>query len=302
MGRPPFPHGGGRPPPPQGFLPQHFQGHPQRHQSLIEANNSGAQPPQPHQGHHARSSNFNQQPIHKVWIFKWKFHKAIFQWIIFKLQQHPTHLYTQQQRAAVAEQYNKLHGYGGQVLPAARQPQSFTAAPITRQANAGWMPPPEFQRSQQGPVSNSRPNSVSNLNHNASPAPNSGYERPRSASEQQAAAAAAAVAAGAGNPNKVVVMDIFCKNCRQEANFMCSACKSVHYCSLECQVCKILKFSSGAFRKSLQAYKRSARRSEILTNFSSFFFRKIIGFTIQNFAIQKLQHFNKENKYSEFYL
>ena len=27
-----------------------------------------------------------------------------------------------------------------------------------------------------------------------------------------------------------------CKNCRKEANFMCSACKSVHYCSLDCQV------------------------------------------------------------------
>ena len=156
----------------------------------------------------------------------------------------------------MAEQYNKLHGYGGQVLPAARQPQSFTAAPITRQANLGWMPPPEIQRSQQANLgTGSRPNSVSN-HHNASPAPNSGYERPRSASEQQAAAAAG------GNPNKTVVMDIFCKNCRQEANFMCSACKSVHYCSLECQVRKFSQLSSGAAKTSLRPYNRSAQRSE----------------------------------------
>ena len=64
MGRP-FPHG--RPPGPQGFLPHHFQGHPPRHQNLIEANNAGSSAqPQPHQGgHHSARSNFNQQQIHK---------------------------------------------------------------------------------------------------------------------------------------------------------------------------------------------------------------------------------------------
>ena len=149
----------------------------------------------------------------------------------------------------MAEQYNKLHGYGGQVPPAVRQPLSYAPAPITRQPNTSWMPQPaEYQRVNAAPAPQtlSRPNSVST--HHSAAATNSGSpvaargyaERPRSAIEHQAsagsAAAVAVAAAAANSQNKVVVMDIFCKNCRQEANFMCSACKSVHYCSLECQV------------------------------------------------------------------
>ena len=147
----------------------------------------------------------------------------------------------------MAEQYNKLHGYGGQVPPAVRQPLSYAPAPITRQPNTSWLPQPaEYQRPAAAPQTVSRPNSVSNhhsaaATNSGSPVASRGYERPRSAIEHQASAsgttASAAVAAAAANSqNKVVVMDIFCKNCRQEANFMCSACKSVHYCSLECQV------------------------------------------------------------------
>lgn len=175
--------------------------------------------------------------------------------IFFPLQSqggHPTHLYTQQQRAAVAEQYNKLHGYGGQVPPAVRQPLSYAPAPITRQPNTSWIPPHEYQRGVPPtvpPPNISRPSSVTN-HHSASssgsPVTSRGYaERPRSAIEHQAAStgtatvAAAAAAAAANSQNKVVVMDIFCKNCRQEANFMCSACKGVHYCSLECQVLNV---------------------------------------------------------------
>ena len=37
-------------------------------------------------------------------------------------------------------------------------------------------------------------------------------------------------------------VDVLCKNCRKEANFMCSACKSVHYCSIDCQVNNKLKY------------------------------------------------------------
>ena len=39
------------------------------------------------------------------------------------------------------------------------------------------------------------------------------------------------------NNGKMLPLDVLCKNCRKEANFMCSACKSVHYCSIDCQVC-----------------------------------------------------------------
>ena len=141
----------------------------------------------------------------------------------------------------MAEQYNKLHGYGGQVPPAVRQPLSYAPAPITRQPNTSWLPPPEYQRRAQPPPQPtiSRPNSVSNqhsVSSSGSPVASRGYaERPRSAIEHQVASTGT-TAAAANSQNKVVVMDIFCKNCRQEANFMCSACKSVHYCSLECQV------------------------------------------------------------------
>ena len=38
------------------------------------------------------------------------------------------------------------------------------------------------------------------------------------------------------NSGKMLPVDVLCKNCRKEANFMCSACKSVHYCSIDCQV------------------------------------------------------------------
>jgi hypothetical protein len=37
-------------------------------------------------------------------------------------------------------------------------------------------------------------------------------------------------------------LDISCKFCKKEANFMCSACKGVHYCSLDCQVCVLFWF------------------------------------------------------------
>ena len=39
------------------------------------------------------------------------------------------------------------------------------------------------------------------------------------------------------NNGQMLPLDVLCKNCRKEANFMCSACKSVHYCSIDCQVC-----------------------------------------------------------------
>ena len=40
----------------------------------------------------------------------------------------------------------------------------------------------------------------------------------------------------ASNGKMGLPLDVLCKNCRKEANFMCSACKSVHYCSIDCQV------------------------------------------------------------------
>ena len=40
----------------------------------------------------------------------------------------------------------------------------------------------------------------------------------------------------ASSNGKLLTVDVFCKNCRKEANFMCSACKNVHYCSIDCQV------------------------------------------------------------------
>ena len=64
--------------------------------------------------------------------------------------------------------------------------------------------------------------------------------------------AAVAAAAAASTPAAVGAFDsageasaslqrtpeglVQCKACTREANFMCSACRGAHYCSLECQV------------------------------------------------------------------
>ena len=57
-----------------------------------------------------------------------------------------------------------------------------------------------------------------------------------------------------------------CKNCRKEANFMCSACKSVHYCSLDCQVSfenliKIISFDVDDVRCILFLSNRNIHKS-----------------------------------------
>lgn len=42
--------------------------------------------------------------------------------------------------------------------------------------------------------------------------------------------------------DKVASKITLCQACKKEANFMCSACRGAHYCSIECQVIK-----NGAF-------------------------------------------------------
>ena len=109
--------------------------------------------------------------------------------------------------------------YGSQVSTASRHPpqQNYSAA-ITRQANAGWMANQEYHRARMA----SGDKSPNPLMMGAS---TNGTWKP-------------AEAAPTSNIPKDPLKGLAtaCKNCRKEANFMCSACKSVHYCSLDCQV------------------------------------------------------------------
>ncbi len=233
---PPAPHhlSRGYPPPPQSLQAAHLShasaSHhvQQRTQSLMEAAAGGGS------STHGQHQGYNQIPQ--------------------KVYPPPPHLYNQQQqRSHHHEQgFNKGPTYGGHVPPATRQPQAFSK-PITRQPNTGWIPPPEFHRRLSGgheghQVAGERRGSTpsqssagllsvinnsaswSSMSSTASASMASGLSRPLGVPLESAAATP--------SNGKVLTVDIFCKNCRKEANFMCSACKGVHYCSIDCQVTK----------------------------------------------------------------
>ena len=111
--------------------------------------------------------------------------------------------------------------YAGQVSTASRHPsqQNYSAA-ITRQANAGWMANQEYHRARMASGDKS-PNPLMMASST------NGTWKP---------AEAAPTSNIPKDPLKGLAAATSCKNCRKEANFMCSACKSVHYCSLDCQV------------------------------------------------------------------
>lgn len=190
---------------------------------------------------------------------------------VFFFPQHgfpPAHLYANQRGASSShmepppqqqQSSSKNPTYGGHVPAATRQPPANFSKPIVRQPNAGWIPAPEYHRRHSGdPPQHHTPVSaglMSVMKPNGSAFSNS------LASHQQGSAAVVASSGGqdrshsstlnraplesAASNGKMVMVDIFCKNCRKEANFMCSACKSVHYCSIDCQV--ILFSISAAF-------------------------------------------------------
>ena len=140
--------------------------------------------------------------------------------------------------------FNKNPTYGGHVPSATRQPQAYSK-PITRQPNAGWIPSNEYQQ-RRGSTGGPPPPTSSTPEGGLPPMSSSTWNSMALTGNGQGGLERTSGAPGIrmGGMStipleangKTIMVDIFCKNCRKEANFMCSACKSVHYCSIDCQV------------------------------------------------------------------
>ena len=130
--------------------------------------------------------------------------------------------------------------FGGHVPPASRHPQQFSAQ-ITRQPNVGWA-----EYASVGAVGGGqhRPRGGSGTSVSggaptgeASPTIMTSSNGPWKTMENTSVATSTTSnESKPEHPKAGGLNATACKNCRKEANFMCSACKSVHYCSLDCQV------------------------------------------------------------------
>ena len=136
----------------------------------------------------------------------------------------------QQQQRMMEQNMGKFSNptFGGHVPPASRHSQQPFSAQITRQANTGWLPGSDYHRP---PPSGPLPRVASGeKSPTVMTSSNNGPWKNIDSSTSNLTK----------DSLKGLVTATACKNCRKEANFMCSACKSVHYCSLDCQVSYIL--------------------------------------------------------------